>query len=1385
MKKFAFKSMRTRLIFLFVILGLTPLLIGILITYIQNASSIKQRTFDKLVAIRDLKVQQLEGWLEERIGDLKTTSTDTELVALGNVIFKERKDQGDLKIYKNIRRILNLYLKNYDAYDEIFIINPRTGIVEISTDHNSEGMDKSGGSYFIQPIKTRELFIKDIYYSKSLKRNMMCFSVPLFCSKHDQQHVIGILVARVDLKNSLYALLQDRVGLGITGETLIVNKDVLVLNELRWHENAPLNLQINAIPAIKASQGLTGIVEAIDYHGEKVLAAYTYIPQTNWGFIAKQDLAELYAPIKSMMVNYIILIAGALIAIFGVALFTARTIAAPVMEMAATAEKIRKGDFSTRNRILGSDELATLAETFNTMTESIESNMELREINEEITQTLVDAKDLPAFRTNILKKLVRVTDSQMGAYFVLNRDTKIFEPFTSMGVTPGLLKPFDGSTLEGELGMVVETKKITHIKDIPEDSMFKFRTFTGTILPKEIITIPIIIDNVVSGIVSLASIKPYPRKILDIMELPWTTGFGIALSNMQANAETKRLAEELSGKNQELQAQAEELQSQTEELQQQSEELQQTADELQEQNTELELQRRQVEEANRLKSEFLSNMSHELRTPLNSVMALSRVLISQASHKLSEDESNYLKVIERSGKNLLALINDILDLAKIEAGRMDVSLKLFPLGSAVETIMERLEPLAKEKGLDLNQEIPADLPQIESDEIRVHQILQNLVGNAVKFTNEGSVTVTVISDAENIHIEVADTGIGIAEKDLPHIFEEFRQVDGSSARAYEGTGLGLTIAYRAARMLGGELRVESVLGKGSKFTLTLPIKWPEIMPAPGPVVPMPPVEIVQARNAVLVVDDDPGVAAMIADYLIREGYGALTATSGKQALELAAKHRPFAITLDILMPDMDGWEVLQRLKESPATKDIPVIIISIADDKEIGFALGAVGYITKPVNKDVLLAEINRIGGPATHTVLIVDDNALERSEMTQIIEQEGMRAVVAENGKICMDMIKESVPDVLVLDLIMPEMDGFEVLKRVRSDPATRNLPVIVVTAKELTDKDRKKLAGKVSSILAKSDTTSTALLEEIKKILGDIGKDPGTGEHKAAKRILLVEDNEAAMIQVRSILESEGYGVGVARGGQEAIEYVKDTIPDGVILDLMMPDVDGFAVLENIRTHKATAKIPVLILTAKDLTPEDLKKIKSNNIQQLIQKGDVDRENLLFKVKSMLGEKVKLETGNLKIETPKPATITEQSQLERSENPAESGATSTEYPATILVVEDNPDNMISIKAVLHNQYTILEATDGEEGLNMALTEKPDLILLDMSLPKMDGFAVAGKIKEEDKTRHIPVIAMTAKAMRGDREMILAAGCDDYISKPIEPDNVLKKIEEWLQKPR
>ncbi|MEE8400147.1 MAG: response regulator, partial [Desulfobacterales bacterium] len=515
-------------------------------------------------------------------------------------------------------------------------------------------------------------------------------------------------------------------------------------------------------------------------------------------------------------------------------------------------------------------------------------------------------------------------------------------------------------------------------------------------------------------------------------------------------------------------------------------------------------------------------------------------------------------------------------------------------------------------------------------------------------------------------------------------------------------------------------------------------------------------------KAILIVDDEPSVIHMISQYLTAEGYNTLSATTGRDALKIAETESPFAITLDISMPDMDGWEILQNLKKDPTTADIPVIIVSVSQDRTTGFALGAVGFITKPFSGNALIAEINQIGSQP-HSIMVVDDNEIDLKQTASVIEAEGIEALCAESGSICMEMLKAQLPDVVVLDLMMPEMDGFEVLDKIRMNPETRSLPVIIVSAKDLTAEERKRLEGSVSSILSKSDTSSNALLEEIRKILLKIERREGSKGRGSVKgnRILLVEDNESSVIQVKHTLEAEGFTVDVARDGAEALEYVKETIPDGIILDLMMPGVDGFDVLDEIRNTEATLGVPVLILTAKDLTADDLGRLRSNNVQELVQKGDVDREGLLLKTKTMMGlVPVPVQkAGSSESKGARPAPV------ERRGEP------------TILIVEDNPDNLITIKAILGGRYAVREAADGETGLEMALAELPDLVLLDMSLPGMDGFEVVRRIKADEKVGHIPVIALTAKAMKGDKEKIMEAGCDDYISKPVDPEKILKKI--------
>lgn len=1366
MKLPKFKSIRTNLTFWFLLLAITPLLSGIIISYFQQKNAIEKETFNKLIAIRDLKVAQLEKWLDERIGDLKVTSGDYEIRALENIFDKEPKSADDIKKIETAHALLNRYLENFNTYEEIFIIDAKTGFVEISTDKSFEGKNLSQEPSFTIPLESGGTYIKDIYYSKTLNKPQMTISHPIYCLTHSK-HIIGILVVRFDLDNSLFKLLSERVGLGETGETLIVNKDVIALNNLRGYENAVLKLKIDAKPAVEASNGKTGITITKDYRGVDVLAAYTYIPETGWGFVCKQDISELNAPILAMMWNLILLLVVAGLIVILIVAWISKSISKPIVNLKNVAQKIALGDLSARSTDVSEGEIGELSLGFNKTADMLESKIKVQQGIAEISNSMLGKTTLQDFANSLLKHLMKLSNANMSTFYILNEVSMEYEHFTSVGANKEMINSFSAENPQGEFGNVLSTKKIFHLKDIPENTIFKFKTVAGEAIPKEIITIPVLVEEVIVAIISLVNINKFSTDYLETLNQSWIN-LNTSYSNLIATERTNVLAEHLSMINQELEAQSEELQDQAEELQDQASELQRTSDELQEQNIELEAQRKEVETANKLKSEFLSNMSHELRTPLNSIMALSRVLIIQAKEKLNDEENNYLEIVERNGKRLLSLINDILDLSKIEAGKMEVNPSFISLESFLNIIKENIQSLSEEKGLSLNLNIENDLPQIETDEMRLHQVLTNILGNAVKFTDKGSIDISVQSNTEFVLIKVKDSGIGISEDDLPYIFDEFRQADGTSARQYEGTGLGLAIARKLMNILGGDIEIESELGKGTTFSIRIPIKWQgEIREINKATIKTSSKE---NEKTILVVDDDAKTVGIITDFLNDEGYQTIYATSGKEALEMAERYQPFAITLDIIMEGMDGWEVLQKLKSNFKTKDIPVIVVSVSDDRDTGLALGAVGFIIKPVNKHVLISQIREINKLPT-SVMIVDDNQFELKQISTILEKEHINTIKATGGKECLQLLKTKIPDVLILDLMMPDMDGFMVLDEIRKNKETQNLPVIIATAKDLTKEDKNKLSGNVSSLITKSESSSRNLLLEIKRIIKELEKSRASKQEnkkETQKRILIVEDNIEAIIQIKSVLEREHYKVDIASGGQEALDYIKQTIPDGIILDLMMPEIDGFEVLKKIRAMDITKNIPILILTAKDLTREDLAQLSNNNVQQLVQKGDIDIKGLLLKVKTMLEEESKMRDSRL---------FTSDKSL-KSENLNLSPNVDLQK---VLVVEDNVDNMTTIKAILKDNYAVSEAYDGEQGLSLANLLLPDIMLLDISLPKLSGDKILKQIKTNKHTKNIPVIAVTAQAMKGDKEKFLKLGFDGYVPKPISQEILLEEISKLL----
>ena len=509
--------------------------------------------------------------------------------------------------------------------------------------------------------------------------------------------------------------------------------------------------------------------------------------------------------------------------------------------------------------------------------------------------------------------------------------------------------------------------------------------------------------------------------------------------------------------------------------------------ELEKANQELQQANLKIREADRLKSEFLANMSHELRTPMNAIIGFTRLVIRKTADVLPSRQKENLEKVDISANQLLNLINDILDLSKIEAGKMGVSITPFDLPSLIDTCFATVEPLVKSEAVHLVKEVPQDLPEMVTDQDKLKQIIINLLSNALKFTEEGEVRLSAAVEDSMLKITVSDTGIGIPPDALNYIFDEFRQVDGSSTRKHGGTGLGLSITKKLSHLLGGAIDVQSVEKEGSIFTVSLPLRGKEETPVKAMISEEKVLTAgeIKGKKVLLAIDDDPNVILLLRENLEEEGYYVVGALSGEEGIRKAREIQPFAITLDILMPHKDGWEVLNDLKADPATRDIPIIVLSIIDNRELGFSLGAFDYLVKPIERETILAALRRTPAAPTNRVLVVDDEPAAVDLITQLLQDEGYHVKGAYSGEEALRALADEPPDIILLDLLMPGMDGFEVIQQIKANQNWRDIPIVVVTAKDLTDSDWEFLRQRVDKIIRKAGLDSETLVKEVQGLL------------------------------------------------------------------------------------------------------------------------------------------------------------------------------------------------------------------------------------------------------------------------------------------------------------
>jgi CheY-like chemotaxis protein/CHASE3 domain sensor protein len=846
---------------------------------------------------------------------------------------------------------------------------------------------------------------------------------------------------------------------------------------------------------------------------------------------------------------------------------------------------------------------------------------------------------------------------------------------------------------DGLLGQAAKENRTLRVKNVPEGYL-PVTSALGHGTPRELLISPAAVNGTVHAVVELGFFRSLRPQDLDLMSrVSDSLGIAIRASKDRTRleellAETQRQGEELQTQqeelrvnNEELEVRARSLKESQAQLESQQTELEQTNAQLQEQAQLLEHQRDELataqtvlsdratdlERANQYKSEFLANMSHELRTPLNSSLILAKVLADNRSGNLTAEQVTFAQTISSSGNDLLAIINDILDLSKIEAGKVELAPETVVIARLVDEMVRIFQPVARDKGLGFEAAVEPQAPErIETDSQRLGQILKNLLSNALKFTEAGGVSLRVSPGAsDTLRFEVRDTGIGISEHQQEVIFDAFRQADGSTHREYGGTGLGLTISRDLARLLGGEISVTSTPGAGSTFTLTLPLMYrpseqprvtpttsaPVMPPRQASPVPTQPVQrpYRQTRVAddseqlkadsrlILIVEDDPAFATILRDMAHEQGFQCIVTHTANDGLAAVATYRPKAILLDMNLPDYSGLGVLDQLKRNPRMRHIPVHVVSVADYSQEALAMGAVGYAMKPVKREQLTEALQLLEAKfsqGVRNVLIVEDDEQQRESIRQLLENEDVRITAVRNAADALEQLRNMTFDCMVMDLNLPDFSGNELLTKMAEADEVSFPPVIVYTGRSLTGAEEQVLRRFSKSIIIKDARSPERLLDEVTLFLHQVeSKLPverqrmlqAARDRDAAldgRRILVVEDDVRNIFALSSVLEPKGATIEIARNGREAIEALtRSRLPgatpiDLVLMDIMMPEMDGLTAMREIRKGPEWKKLPIIALTAKAMQDDQEKCLSAGANDYIAKPLDVEKLMSLVRV-------------------------------------------------------------------------------------------------------------------------------------------------------------------------
>ena len=1140
--------------------------IFVLIIVADMAVTVVSYTLSKDTAEKEICNHLLTA-AESRADHVETVLMDykqyTRMLAVGNTVTNGADERIDYsKRMGQMSRRINATLKSRGDICSIVILN-KNGTVVASNLQDITGRNDCDSAVFLKGKEGD--YVGDIRIGEVGSGLVLPVASPVFVD----DEFSGVCVINFAVEEELYEITTDRTGLGETGEIFLVNEDSYMITPSRFINGTFLTQKIETFHPGSESEPedvtyLAGYKHEVllckSYRGAEVLRVCIYMPDMGWTLVAEKDKGEAYAPVAAItdMLVFIFVGLSLLGMLLGITIsaIISGTITKPIVKLHHGTEEIMRGNLDHRIGTSAKNEVGQLSRALDSMTANFRKSKEeleeysrglaamveertaeldakiaeseqqrlatlniaedIEEINVEMETEIAERKkiendlrdkqiaeaaysdiltvtsgtiDLDTIVTESLNGLMWYADAPLGAVYLYDHDRKMLFPAAvkdALDVVATRVFAY-GKGIPGE---TAAKKEMVVVSDVPSDTIYRIKSGDITVPPDLIISAPIIFKDALLGVVLTCYNTRTSQDMINFVKRV-TDQLAVAINNANAYTEMQEMAAELKSERDKLKI------------------------------TSLELAA-----ASRTKSEFLANMSHELRTPLNSIIGFSEILHDGVFGPVNEKQAKYVNNVLVSGKHLLQLINDILDLSKVEAGKIVLDCKDFPASDAINEVRTLTASIAAKKSIVVDASVDEGLTTIYADEGKFKQILYNLLSNAIKFTPEGgSVTVDARRQGDMAEISVADTGIGISKEDQKKLFHPFMQADASTSREYGGTGLGLSLVKKFTELHGGTVRIESEPGEGSTFAFTIPVagraeaetdaeateegvevadeaEMPEKMHEVPAVVdavtaeelaatPMP--AIIEPAGGsgdeplVLVVEDDINSSELLTVTLTGAGYRVIPTRNGREALAVAKRLKPFAITLDIMMPGMDGWDVLKYLKYDPETSNIPVIVISMLDETEVGFSLGVADYFVKPVEKRTLVAALNNLTGVLEidmPKVLVVDDEPAAVELVASMIEPAGFKVLCAYGGEEGISKSFSEHPDVLILDLMMPDLSGFDVVSRLKMDPETRNIPIIICTSKDPTSEDIIRLRSDVISVMRKGEFARDELVNEIKKV-------------------------------------------------------------------------------------------------------------------------------------------------------------------------------------------------------------------------------------------------------------------------------------------------------------